>query len=267
MVLVLLTAVSVLFIGRQQSGPAGHVVASHDPAASTTTLYPGDKLRIASWNLQRFGPDKAGNASMLAYYADVLGDYDIIILQEITDSSGDAFPKLCSLLPGYSCLLSDRLGSSSYKEQYGLVYRNAVLLGTYKGGAGYARTPYTYHLRSGNWSFYLTTIHTDPGNVKAELSLMEKEVSMWGISDQVIIGDLNADCAYYKTPPAEFADWTWIIPDDEDTTVKSSVCAYDRIIVNKGAANNCASYNVMRNVSSQQSDHFLVSLDCSTASA
>jgi hypothetical protein len=162
------------------------------------------------------------------------------------------------MLPEYSCSASARLGNSSYKEQYGLLYRNAKLEAIAPGSGGYARPPYTYRFFSGTWSFYLSTIHTDPDNVNAELALLEKDINSYGLEDHVIIGDLNADCAYYRTPPADFSSWKWVIPDDEDTTVKGSTCAYDRIIINSGAENNYVSYGIMRNVSGEQSDHFLV---------
>jgi endonuclease/exonuclease/phosphatase family metal-dependent hydrolase len=94
--------------------------------------------------------------------------------------------------------------------------------------------------------------------VNAELAALEKDMASFDPADHIIIGDLNADCAYYHTPPADFSSWNWAVPDSEDTTVKASNCAYDRIIVNKGAENNYISYDIMRNVSSEQSDHYLV---------
>jgi len=256
--LVLLFAFALIFYaGKMPGSPVGHVVSSHDTTTSTLSA-DRSNITIASWNLQRFGPDKSGDASMMSYYAGVLRNYDIIILQEITDSSGDAFRRLCALLPEYACYVSARLGNSSYKEQYGLIYRNAKLEAVAPGTGAYTRPPYTYRFSSGEWSFYLTTVHTDPDNVKAELALLEEDLGSFDSTDHIIIGDLNADCAYYQMPPADFTGWDWIIPDDEDTTVKASSCAYDRIIINNGAANNYISYGMMRNVSSGKSDHYLV---------
>ena len=256
--LVLLVAVILIFYaGRQQNSLIGHVVS---PLDTTTSTIPsnGDTIKIASWNLQRFGEEKAGNPTLMAYYAKMIRGYDIVILQEITDSSGDSFRKLCALLPEYTCSVSARLGNSSYKEQYGLLYRNAKLEAIAPGAGAFVRSPYTYQFSSGKWSFYLTAIHTDPDNVKAELAALEEDMGSFGSVDHLIIGDLNADCAYYKTPHTDFAGWKWVIPDGEDTTVKASDCAYDRIIINKGAENNYLSYGIMRNVSSEQSDHYLV---------
>jgi deoxyribonuclease-1 len=256
--LVLLLAIALIFYaGRQPAGPVGQVVSPHDSTTSTIP-YNGNTLTIASWNLQRFGQEKAKDAALMDYYSKVIRGYDIVILQEITDSSGDAFRELCGMLPEYTCSASARLGNSSYKEQYGLLYRNALLEAIVPGSGAYVRPPYTYRFSSGKWSFYLTTIHTDPDNVNGDLALLEKDLGSFDPADHIIIGDLNADCAYYHTPPADFTSWNWALPDGEDTTVKTSNCAYDRIIVNKGAENNYVSYGIMRNVSGEQSDHFLV---------
>ncbi|MDD5778610.1 MAG: Ig-like domain-containing protein, partial [Candidatus Thermoplasmatota archaeon] len=77
---------------------------------------------IACWNLQRFGPTKASNDTLLAYYADVFDDYDLFIVQEITDASGTAIMALADKLPRYSYIISTRAGTTSYKEQYAIFY-------------------------------------------------------------------------------------------------------------------------------------------------
>jgi endonuclease/exonuclease/phosphatase family metal-dependent hydrolase len=260
---LLLAIILILYSGRHIGGPVGHAVSPHD---TTTTTIPidGKTIKIASWNLQRFGLEKASDPALMGYYSEVIRGYDIVILQEITDASGGSFQKLCSMLPEYTCSVSSRLGNSSYKEQYGLLYKNAKLEGIAPGAGNYVRAPYTYRFSAGRWSFYLTTIHTDLDNVKSELSTLEKDLGSYDSADHIIMGDLNADCAYYHTPPADFISWRWAIPDAEDTTVKSSNCAYDRIILNKGAENNYISYGIMRNVSGEQSDHYLVYADYRT---
>ena len=59
---------------------------------ATTTTSEDDydeTLSIACWNLQIFGPSKAANTSLLSYYAEKLHAYDVFIIQEIGDASGD----------------------------------------------------------------------------------------------------------------------------------------------------------------------------------
>lgn len=47
-------------------------------------------ISIACWNLQIFGPSKTSNETLIDYYAEKLDDYDIFIVQEIRDASGEA---------------------------------------------------------------------------------------------------------------------------------------------------------------------------------
>jgi hypothetical protein len=55
---------------------------------STTLFIPElDTLSIASWNLQRFGPSKAGNEDLMKDYVKIMGEYDIIVVQEITGTT------------------------------------------------------------------------------------------------------------------------------------------------------------------------------------
>ena len=53
--------------------------------------------------------------------------------------------------------------------------------------------------------------------------------------DYVILGDFNGDCSYASyNELIELSiaseNYTWLIPDDADTTVGNSRCAYDRIV-------------------------------------
>ncbi len=268
LVLVLVVVFIALFYNsRSTDNPIGNVINDKGTTTTTTIPHPAKTIKIASWNMQRFGKEKADNGALMDTYVNVLGNYDIVIIQELTDSTGEAFDKLCSMMKGYKCASSDRLGNSSYKEQYGLLYRNAELLGSVKGSGAYVRVPYTFHFRSGNWSFYLTTIHTDPDNVKAELSLLDKQIGSDQSADRLIMGDLNAGCSYYKAPHSDFVSWDWVIPDSEDTTVKATYCAYDRIILNKEAVDNFISYGIYRNVTVTESDHYLINVELRTDAA
>lgn len=237
--------------------------------SSTTLSYgpnstPSNEIRIASWNLQRFGQEKANNVSLMAYYVNKLDNYDIVVIQEVTDSTGEAFKKLCGSMTGYSCIESEREGTSSYKEQYGVFYKGVTLKdavdreGTSEA-KDFVRPPYSIDFNAGNWSFRLTTIHTDPDKVKTELKALETLLNADNYEgNEIIMGDLNADCSYYPNPPTDFKSWEWAIPDKEDTTVKQSNCAYDRIIINNEAETHFINYGVMRDVNADQSDHYLI---------
>lgn len=70
-----------------------------------------------------------------------------------------------------------------------------------------------------------------------ELVEVHKDVvERWGITNVIILGDLNADCNYVRA-----SDWPnialrsdkqydWRTADDEDTTVSTTDCAYDRYV-------------------------------------
>jgi deoxyribonuclease-1-like protein len=250
------------------SGIQGSITTTTQPIVSTTIPSPsGNTISIASWNLQAFGEKKASDDALMKSYVDKMDRYDIVIIQEIRDSSGTAFKKLCNLMAGYKCMNSSRAGSTTSKEQYGIIYKNAELLGITDFNSlennqkQFNRPPFMTTFQVGNWTFHLTTIHTDPDNVANEVQALETIffLSKNSISDDIIIGDMNADCSYYHTPPANFKDWNWAIPDSEDTTVATTDCAYDRIITNEGATKHFLNYSINRDISKEQSDHYLVS--------
>jgi hypothetical protein len=75
----------------------------------------------------------------------------------------------------------------------------------------------------------------------------------------MVLGDLNADCTYYSPPKdTAFDSWFWVIGDGEDTTVASTNCAYDRILLNDDAKNEYLGFGIDKNVTSDVSDHYLV---------
>jgi hypothetical protein len=115
-ILVAVLLIAFLLLDRPPS--EGHVIDKPSQTApawdqSMIKPQPATSFKIASWNLQVFGESKASRPNLMARYASEIGEYDIIFVQEIRDSSGTAFPKLCSLLPGYDCKISSRAGQRS----------------------------------------------------------------------------------------------------------------------------------------------------------
>ena len=83
-------------------------------------------------------------------------------------------------------------------------------------------------------------IHTKPTLAVEEMTALDDVIS-WGKQnysdddDYVILGDFNADCSYASYNelielPISSANYTWLVPDNADTTVGESRCAYDRIV-------------------------------------
>ena len=220
-------------------------------------------ISIACWNLQIFGPSKASNDTLIEYYTEKLDDYDIFIVQEIRDASGNAIKTLADGFPEYQYIISNRAGQSSSKEQYAVFYNDqATLVDYYDYQAEYQdemqRPPLKATFTSNNWTFSIYTVHTQPDNVPGELSVMETIIGNV-TDDTIIIGDLNADGSYYDEDNiVRFTDWNWVVTNDIDTTVATSDNTYDRIIINDATENNLISFGVMDDVKSGQSDHYLV---------
>lgn len=218
-----------------------------------------DTVFVGSWNLQRYGDAKANDTMLREQYSSVIRDFDIFIVQEVTDKDGDAFRHLCDAVgENYTCLLSSRAGTTSYKEQYGAFIRNDVtIVDTFdyneRNTTGFERPPYRITLNKDGYTFSLYTLHTKPENTPAEIDALERVVADSG--NVVILGDLNADCAYY-TRGGDFPSWKWKI--STDTTAGKSDCAYDRIILNRDAAEEYRSSGVLRVGGEGVSDHHAV---------
>lgn len=250
--MVILGLSGCLDFERDLDGENGHTHPMDDSA-----------LAIACWNLQVFGPTKASNESLLAFYADTLDEYDLFVVQEIRDASGTAIQKLATHLPGYHYLLSERAGTTVSKEQYAVFYNDCCTLISFHDYTPthqheFERPPFQATFMATNWTFTLYTIHTKPSNVPAELTHLEN-LTGDPAADTIILGDLNADGSYYDEDHIQhFASWSWVITNDMDTTVAASSNTYDRIIINQATTNNFIHAGVVSDVESNQSDHYVV---------
>ena len=81
-------------------------------------------VRIGSFNLKQYGPMKSSDPVVTNYIATILNDFDLGVIQEITDVSlkapyvlHDALNKLSKRRP-YTMTLSPRAGRSENQEQY-----------------------------------------------------------------------------------------------------------------------------------------------------
>jgi len=88
-------------------------------------------VRIGSFNLHQYGPKKSSNATLTDVVAGIINDFDIAIIQEISDASlkapivlHEALNKISS--KPYTMTLSPRLGRSATKEQYIFFNREAT---------------------------------------------------------------------------------------------------------------------------------------------
>jgi len=91
-------------------------------------------LKFASFNIQIFGKSKMQQEDVVDILVKILLRYDLVLIQEIRDSEEKWTQELLNVLNGktheddkYEMILSDRLGRTSSKEQYGFFYRSRLL--------------------------------------------------------------------------------------------------------------------------------------------
>lgn len=225
-------------------------------------------LKIAAWNLQIFGQTKASDVALMGEYSKVMNQYDIVFVQEIRDASGTAFPKLCLMMPGYACVISTPAGRSSSKEQYGVFYKGVEMIGVedynIQEMPEFERPPYRAIFKRGDYDFSVIVEHIKPDDAASEIDALER------LADRVegrvlVLGDLNADCAYYKEKVDFDPPWVWAIKSTADTTTGATDCAYDRMIFNERFSKDVVESGVFTDgIDGIVSDHFPVWATIST---
>ncbi|XP_077993742.1 deoxyribonuclease-1-like isoform X2 [Glandiceps talaboti] len=250
-----------------------------------------EELNVAAFNVQVFGTTKMSKPDVVNTLIQIIQRYDIVVIQEIRDSSGTAIYALLNAVNSassqqYSLAISPRLGRTSSKEQYGFLYRpdkvTVIDSYTYNDVSDFfEREPFIVRFSSPKTvvsDFVMVVIHTKPSDAVNEISglvsVYDDIVNRWNIQDAVILGDFNAGCDY-----VDDSDWqnialrtdvrfTWLIDDRTDTTVSNTFCAYDRIVVAgpnmmKGIWLNSASvfyfdeaYGLSDDQASDVSDHY-----------
>ncbi|XP_070537345.1 deoxyribonuclease-1-like [Ptychodera flava] len=211
-------------------------------------------LHIAAWNIQVFGKTKMSKPDVVEVIVDVCLLYDIIAIQEVRDIDEIAVWELLDEINAksnnaYSLELGPRVGRTSSKEQYAYYYRHAKVSVTDK--YTYAdpndileRPNHNVRFFSPNTNlkdFIFSCTHVRPSDAVAEIdhfTIVNDDIEAhWGVEDILIGGDYNADCSYVRPGDWPYISYrtdsrfNWLIPDDADTTVSSTVCAYDRLTI------------------------------------
>jgi len=209
-------------------------------------------IKVGAFNLQIYGTAKAAKPEVMAVLSKIIRNYDVIAVQEIRDASQTALPLLRDAVNSigsskYEYVVSDRLGRTTSKEQYAYIFNTQTMqvIGSpyvypYSNDI-FQREPYVaeFKVKNGNFDFALVTIHTDPDTATQEINDLPKVVDdakskYPDEGDFIIMGDLNADCSYFKEngqSPLISSDYFWIINNSVDTTTKSTDCTYDRIVI------------------------------------
>ncbi|XP_052094682.1 deoxyribonuclease-1-like isoform X3 [Mytilus californianus] len=167
-------------------------------------------------------------------------------------------------------VISEKLGRSSSKEQYGFLYWDCTQLrvtDTYQYDDPFdvfERPPFVVRFESPSTDvsdFAILALHSKPSKAPEEIDNITRvydivksqwnlEVkidnitrvydivrSQWNLEDVIIAGDLNSDCDYLpdrdhdKVSLYNDPRFTWLIGDDVDTTTGNSECSYDRFVV------------------------------------
>ena len=152
-------------------------------------------------------------------------------------------------------MVSNRTGSTSSKEAYAFFYRPRLLAVVSQHGwdgdpSFPERCPFSVAWDTGGLQFETIVMHVSPGRVVEELAALGAAASVRLAKQKhlVVMGDLNADCAYLtktewkcirgeatarcdasmQTQLWDPANYHWLIGDEADTTTKDTDCAYDR---------------------------------------
>jgi endonuclease/exonuclease/phosphatase family metal-dependent hydrolase len=213
---------------------------------------PTEPLKVVSFNLRRFDDAKAGDRKIAGFLAELLRAADVAALQEglaVSETAVRAFAEAMGGNRGF--VLGPPEGSSAfYRENYIFLYNRDRM--TLKACAVYPdeakvfeRPPMAAWFATGaGFDFIVVNSHIKPDETKAQTT---KEIAqipsvaryfarLWNEPDMLVVGDLNADGAYYtETKLAEVfpsAEWTIITGNDCDTTVSANnTFTYDRFII------------------------------------
>jgi len=214
-----------------------------------------DPVKLAAFNVQIFGVSKMGKPEVVATLVDILGRYDIVLIQEIRDASETAIHELLSQLNAkhngaYELLLAPRAGRTSSKEQYAFIYKSEAMtvLSSYTYDDGiepdadtFEREPFVVYADIKGLTVNLIPIHTKPDDAVAEISALvavyDDARTRSTDDDAILMGDFNADCSYVSA-----SDWNnialktdqrfeWLIDLSVDTTVKTTDCTYNHFVI------------------------------------
>ncbi|XP_005097092.1 deoxyribonuclease-1 [Aplysia californica] len=214
-------------------------------------------LKVAAFNIQHFGRSKMSDTTVANHITEILVRYDVILIQEVRDSTGSSLKDLWSRLnktDDWGFVASAPIGRTTYKEQYVFYYRLklAHLLSTYQtpdSSDVYEREPFSVEFEyfsvtpGTKKQVVLMALHSRPTDAFDELDHLPTSIKsaashFKGAGGVVAMGDFNADCNYVSSTKQlqleifkDNSEFTSLIPDSADTTSGDSNCAYDRIIV------------------------------------
>jgi len=173
-----------------------------------------ETIRIASFNIQTFGPQKAGKEHVLLLIAEIIRQFDIVAVQEVRSKSPKPLEALLAQINAegrrYSLVVGPREGRTDSKEQYVYFFDQETI--EVDRAASYRvedpddllhRPPLVAWFRTRGpppdqaFTFSLVNVHTDPDLVDDELEALDDvffsvRSDGRGEDDVIMLGDFNA---------------------------------------------------------------------------
>jgi deoxyribonuclease-1-like protein len=187
----------------------------------------GDRIRIATFNIQRFGEKKSADAEVMQQIALIVANFDLVAIQEVQSPQAMPVARLVDLINRsggrYDASVSEPIGRTTYREQYAFVW-DATRIRMIPDSAYVVRDdsdrmhrpPMVASFETrivpvpGRQPFRFTVInaHTDPSQVSPrgqsnEMNVLddvfvrvrEFEYQTRGIMNVLLVGDLNVSTA------------------------------------------------------------------------
>lgn len=237
------------------------------PAAAEVTPAPPETVGIGTYNIQSFGPTKVGRPNTFAALAAVASRFDVLAVQEVGSNGTPADATAERVMAAYADRLNSIVSPASYAyvraNQFAILYRadlfELVSWGSYSGGETFAYPPLAAYLRvrGAPLDFVIVSVHVRPSEAKSEIAALRvaagELAARFSESDVILLGDFNADGAYYDEGTGAFlsgfpeGDFFTVVPNDADTTVGEDSYAYDRMELSAAMSEDwLGSWSVLR---------------------
>ena len=197
-----------------------------EPVALQMDNRSSDTIRIATFNIQFFGPSKVSNPQIMESLARIVSQFDVVAIQEVRNGQVSPVSELVRLLrasgANYSSSVSESIGEGDrYKEAYAFVFDQSRIA-MIPDSAYVVQDPdqlmsrepmvASFETRTGSadgrppFRFTLINVHTSPSEVANNAIINEMNVlddvftsvrnyeySRTGEEDFLMLGDLNVD--------------------------------------------------------------------------
>jgi endonuclease/exonuclease/phosphatase family metal-dependent hydrolase len=247
-------------------------------------------IEIATFNIQNFGKSKLAKTAIVDTLAQIIRNFDIIAVQEISDISNQVPFEFLKIVNQdtkfhYKLACSKRTGQQpndkTSQEQYAFYYNSdkVILTDTSLFDDSqkdlFQREPYVASFKTvqDSFSFIICTLHTNPELTVQEIDALY-DVAIWiptrfkNTDNIIFCGDFNASCSYASTSDLENLKihqkpYNWIISDGIKTNLSQKTdCTYDRFVVTDSLLPKVINWYVYKYFSSKSvSDHWPVYLE------